>query len=94
MEKDNRWVVCPMCSRGRKLITRNKGEVGFKSFDPATSPCIDFRNITGGRASGFPRIGSLTIDEMRGFVEYRDMLLEIKAQAQRIVDYIGNLDKE
>lgn len=91
MSKDNRWVVCPLCSRNRKLSTHDKGEVHFNSFDPTISPCIDFRDITGGRGSGFPRIGSLTIDEMRQFPEYKPLLLEIKIQAQRIAEYLKDI---
>lgn len=93
MDKDNRWVVCPLCSRNRKLTTHDKGEISFSSFEPETSPCIDFRDISGGRGIGFPRIGSLTLEEMKGREEYRELLVEIRDQAKRIAAFLEDIEE-
>lgn len=91
--KDDRWVVCPLCGRGRKLLPGNKGQVSFSSVDPKTAPCMDFRDISGGYGSGFPRIGTMSIEEMKqsGDTRYMELLAEIKGQAERIVEAIGDV---
>lgn len=91
--KDNRWIVCPMCGRGRKLLPAGKERASFVVLNPHHAPCIDFRDISGGRGSGFPRIGTMTIEEMKEDPEkYMAILVEMREQAQSILDAIGEID--
>lgn len=96
---DDRWVVCPLCALNRKLIKSGmdskkpikeiKGAARFDKVDPRTAPFIDIRDISGGRATGFPRIDFKTLEEVKDDPEYRDLVNQIRTQCELILHVIG-----
>ena len=84
--KEAEYVVCPACWMARKLEKMRKGRVRFGGFAPDSSYLIQVRNVAGGRASGFPVLRGYTIDEVKGMPEHKELLNELKAACQRILE--------
>ncbi len=80
------FIVCPLCSKNRKL-TRYKGEqVRFDSYD-FDRPIIQIR-YGGGRGSGFwmNEAESLTIQQIIDDPTYEDILNQIREQCTLILE--------
>lgn len=92
---DNRWLVCPFCGLSRKLIKSGieakkslkviKGLPKFDVVDPTSGVFIDYRDITGGRGSGFPRIDFETLEQIKNNPEYEDLILQLRSHCDKIL---------
>jgi hypothetical protein len=100
--KEGIFVVCPFCGLNRKLnktglwaeirgvdITTKK-ETRFDRLDPETAPFIDFRDCSGGRGKGYPRIRTLTIKE--SYPEYAWLIIQVRDQILKVADVLAQLN--
>ncbi len=95
------WVVCPLCGLNRKLhktggyaerykkpLTKKKGETRFDRLSPESAPFIDIRETGGGRGTGFPRIGQLTLEEVKDNPLYSDLVKQIVEQSKKVLEIL------
>ena len=105
--KQGIYIVCPLCGLNRKLnksgINSSKPIRGsiegagarFDRIDPRSSPFIDIRDMTGGRSSGFPRVGFSTLEDVMRDVRtqngsgYTDLIDQLRMKCKDILSVIG-----
>jgi len=93
------FVSCPLCAMSRKLeksgrlaklqgkpLDTVKGRVHFGTFDLEDSYLVQVRDCSGSRGHGFPMVGGYTLKQLKTMPEFAEMLAELKATCQSIVD--------
>jgi len=92
------FLKCPCCGQSRKLertgafareagrvFERRPGAGTLAHLNPATEVFVDFRDGAGGRARGFPRIGSLTLLEALQDPRYQEQAQAVFALAESLL---------
>lgn len=88
---DNRWLVCPFCGWGKKFVTK-KGRARLDRILPGEGGFIDFRDISGGRGSGFPRVTTITLKEAQEQPDYMDLIIQLRNQCNSILQVLSEED--
>jgi hypothetical protein len=81
--------VCPLCGLNRVIERKNKGRIRFDNVDLANGLILQER-AGGGRDSGFylDRSKSLTLPELKGVSEYKDLLEQIRGKCEELLEVL------
>ncbi len=73
-------VICPLCFWNQMMDTK-KGLIDYRKWNP-DSDFIHFRDYTGGRNSGFPKVDSITLHDAvtAGNPSYDEVINRMKEQ--------------
>jgi len=74
-------VVCPLCFMNQMMIQSRKGLIEYRKWKPSDE-FIHFRDYTGGRGSGFPKVDEITLHEAvnAGNPDYTEVINRMKEQ--------------
>ncbi len=92
------FVKCPCCGwswrhaptarsaqESGMVVTVVREPIRFGVLDAETTPFVDLRQAPGGRGSGFPRVGSLTIAQAASTPAWRPFVAQLVAWGRSLV---------